>query len=94
MDSFFPICEVPARYVVAMPMSCAATSNEQRVRVLVFSKIRAALRPMSGCHISPFFFILLSFAEKSRRYAISSCVKSCSVKKSLPLRSTIPPSSF
>ena len=28
-----------------MPRSCAATSNEQRVRVLVFSKISAACLP-------------------------------------------------
>ena len=46
MLSFFPICDADgSRYTVCIPRSAAATSKEQRVRVEVFSKIRAAFIP-------------------------------------------------
>lgn len=45
-DSLCPICDpTGSRYVVEAPWSAAATSNAQRVRVEVFSKIRAMFFP-------------------------------------------------
>ena len=47
MLSFLPIWEpCGSRYVTPIPISCAATSKEQRVRVLVFSKINAIFLPI------------------------------------------------
>ena len=46
MDSFFPIWLLPgSRYVTPMPRSIPATSNEQRVRVDVFSNSRTMFLP-------------------------------------------------
>lgn len=45
-DSLWPICEPDgSRYVVRAPWSAAATSNAQRVRVEVFSKMSAMFLP-------------------------------------------------
>ena len=74
-----------------MPKSCAATSKEQRVLVLVFSKMSATFLPRSGCSTMPFFFISFNFADKSIKYRISSGVKSFNVKKSRPVKFMCPP---
>ena len=68
MLSFLPICEPDgSRKVTCIPRSCAATSKEHRVRVLVFSKISAIFFPIRlSCRI-PCFFLLLRSAARSIR---------------------------
>ena len=75
MDSFLPICEPDgSRYTACIPRSCAATSNEQRVRVEVFSKISATLLPSQSLCGTPAFFLAFNSAARSIRYVISSGV--------------------
>ena len=87
MLSFLPICDPDgSRYVVPIPRSCAATSKEQRVLVLVFSKIRATFLPGYTFVSMPFFFFCLKSAAVSSRYSISCVVKSSSLRKSRPCK--------
>ena len=68
MLSFLPICEpLGSRYVTCIPRSCAATSKEQRVLVLVFSKISAMFLPVRSSCLMPFFFFSFSSCERSIR---------------------------
>ena len=68
MLSFLPIWDpVGSRYVVPIPRSCAATSKEQRVLVLVFSKISATFLPRRVSTGMPFFFFSFSSADRSSR---------------------------
>ena len=57
-----------------MPRSAAATSKLQRVRVLVFSKIRAMFLPAQSACGTPAFFFALSSAASVRSAPISSGV--------------------
>ena len=73
--SFFPIWDpLGSKYVTYIPRSCAATSNAQRVRVLVFSKISAMFLPTKLLCITPSFFFFFNSAARSIRYKISSGV--------------------
>ena len=67
MLSFLPICEPDgSRYVVPIPRSCAATSKEHLVLVLVFSNMSAMFLPACISVVSmPFFFLSLSSAARS-----------------------------
>ena len=68
MDSFLPICEPEgSRYTGCMPRSAAATSKEQRVRVLVFSKMSATLLPSQSLCGMPAFFLAFSSAARSEQ---------------------------
>ena len=69
-----------------MPKSAAATSKEQRVRVLVFSKIKATFLPSCMRWAIWACFFSFSSAAKSNKYVISSGVKSSSVKKLRPCK--------
>src|SRR5260370_5171574 len=69
------------REVTWAPWSYAATSNEQRVRVEVFSKIRAMFLPRSRCRSVPAYFACLTSAEMSSRPFHSAGVKSSSLRK-------------
>ena len=57
-----------------MPRSCAATSNAQRVRVEVFSKIRAMFLPSQQRCGTPAFFLAFSSTAVSMNSWISSGV--------------------
>ncbi len=85
--SCWPICEPDgSRYVVDAPWSAAATSNAQRVRVEVFSKISAMFLPRRCCVSAPAFLAALSSAASSIRPRNSSSVKSSSLRKWRPAR--------
>jgi len=60
--------------VTPIPRSYAATSNAQRVRVEVFSKIRTMFFPRRLGAAAPERLSCLSFAARSRRWTISSAV--------------------
>ena len=64
-----------------MPRSEAATSKAQRVRVEVFSKIRAMFFPVSIRWEMPLFFCAFSVAATFRKWVISAGVKSSSLRK-------------
>ena len=64
-----------------MPRSWAATSKEQRVRVEVFSKIRATFFPSRYRWGMPAFFLAFRSAAVSRNCWISAGVKSRSLRK-------------
>ena len=90
MLSFLPICEpCGSRYVTPIPRSWAATSNEQRVLVLVFSKISAIFFPSWIRWLIPFFFFSFNSFDNCKKYPISSGVKSFNVKKLRPFKSMI-----
>src|SRR5262245_40670142 len=82
MDSLCPICEPPgSRYVTSAPWSWAATSNAVRVRVEVFSKMRAMFFPeRRRCSKPPYLAALRSSDSLSRKRS-SSVVKSSSFRK-------------
>ena len=85
MLSFLPIWEaLGSRYTGCIPRSAAATSKLQRVRVLVFSKIRAIFLPSNSRWGIPAFFSAFSLAARASSSAISAGVKSSRVKKLLP----------
>ena len=87
MDSFLPIwLPEGSRYVTPMPRSWPATSKAQRVRVEVFSKIRAMFLPLKSSWAMPAFFFAFSSAARSISPSISSGVKSNSFKKLLPFK--------
>ena len=69
-----------------MPRSWAATSKLHRVRVLVFSKIRAMFLPTKSAWGMPAFFFAFRSAARSSSPVISSGLKSSSVKKLFPFR--------
>src|SRR4051794_10699672 len=86
--SLWPMCEpVGPMNVTCAPWSYAATSNAQRVRVESFSKISTISLPASFCSSRPSFFAAFNSAARSRKYVISSAVKSTSVRKLRPRRS-------
>ena len=72
------------KYVVLAPWSAAPTSNAQRVRVEVFSKIKATFLPRNCCVSLPFFLAALSSAANATKEAISLVLKSANFKKCLP----------
>src|SRR5690606_31868121 len=61
----------------------------QRVRVEVFSKIRAMFRPRRCCTSMPAAFSALSRRASSTRWSSSSAVWSSSLTRLLPVRSTV-----
>ena len=75
-----------------MPKSCAATSKEQRVLVLVFSKMSATFLPRSGCSNNVLSFsypLTLRISQSSTEFL--PVVKSFNVKKSRPVKFMCPP---
>ena len=60
-------CIIGDEVLMPMPRSCAATSNEQRVRVEVFSKISATFLPRSVSCGMPALFLAFSSAARSSR---------------------------
>ena len=69
------------------PWSAAATSKAHRVRVEVFSKISAMLRPRSRWISVAAFLAALSSAASATSERNSSAVKSSSLRKLRPVRS-------
>ncbi len=72
--------------MVWAPWSAAATSNAQRVRVEVFSKISAMFRPRRYWVSAPACLAAFSSAASSTRPRNSSSVKSSSLRKWRPAR--------
>ncbi|MDF9816171.1 hypothetical protein M2266_005402 [Streptomyces sp. SPB162] len=67
--------------MVLAPWSAAATSNEQRVLVEVFSKISAMFLPVSRRTSVPARLAAFSWAASSTRWSNSSGLKSSSLRK-------------
>ena len=82
IDSLWPICDpLGPRYVTWAPWSYAATSNDTRVRVEVFSKMIAMFLPRRCCCSYPPYFARLRSRDRSSRNRISRGVKSRSFRK-------------
>ena len=69
-----------------MPRSCPATSNEQRVRVEVFSNSSTMFLPSRYRCGVPVSLRFLNWRESLSKYLISGVVKSSSLRKSRPER--------
>ena len=89
-DSLWPIwLDAGSRTVTWAPWWYAATSNAQRVRVEVFSKTSAIVRPTSRCTSRPSARSVLSVRVRSTSDHHSAGVKSSSRRNDRPVSEVV-----
>src|SRR4051794_8305035 len=82
MDSLWPSWVLPgSRNVTCAPWSWAATSKAHRVRVEVFSKMRAMFLPVRRGTSVPVYLAVFSSAASRSRKRHSAVLKSSSLRK-------------